>query len=62
MAYRFVGKIDLGCVVLVRRRTAAAEENEISPKPTAVTTPLQADNAPSGFSERAQILSHSRIH
>ena len=53
MAYRFVGKIDLGSVVLVRRRTAAAEENEISQKPTAVTTSLQAANVPFGFSEPA---------
>ena len=51
MAYRFVGEINLGFVVLVRRRTAAAEENEISAKPTAVTTSLQAANVPFGFSE-----------
>lgn len=48
MAYRFVGEINLGFVILVRRRTATAEENEISPKPTVVATALQAVNDPRG--------------
>ncbi len=51
MAYRFVGEINLGFVVLIRRRTTAAEENEISQKPTVVTTLLQAVSTAFGLSE-----------
>ena len=62
MAYRFVREINLGFVILLRRRTATAEENEISQNPMAVTTPLHTVNTPSGFSWRAQILPHSLMH
>ena len=62
MAYRFVREINLGFVILLRRRTANAEENEISQNPMAVTTPVHTVNTPSGFSWRAQILPHALMH
>ena len=62
MAYRFVGEINLGFVILLRRRTATAEENERAQDPMAVTTPLHTVNTPSGFSWRAQILPHALMH